>query len=362
MITIGVDCRKISDGGIGTYLRNIIEQWYSLGLDARFILFCMPDDIGIFDYPETFAKVIIHSFPKYSASELFSFRRHLIETKAHVFFTPHYTLPYNLPCPSVVTIHDLIHLKFRPRYGFLGKAYAKKIIGHAVKKCRTLLTDSEHSRKDIISYFPRAADKTIVVNPAVNRDIFKICHRDEINSFRSDNNLPEKYIFYAGALKTHKNPQALVTIINKLEIPLVVASQDEEIFNIRLLPSVSDTTRIILKKSVSEYELAMLYNCAELLVFPSLYEGFGLPPLEAMACGLPVVCSDRTSLPEVCGDAALMFSPDNIPDMLDKINLCLNDSSKRTSLRNKGLKRAEKFNWDDSAKKIFELIRGAAVK
>jgi glycosyltransferase involved in cell wall biosynthesis len=362
MITIGVDCRKISDGGIGTYLRNIIEQWYSMGVDARLVLFCMPDDIGKLDYPESFAKIIIHGSPKYSVRELYSFRRHLVETKTDVFFTPHYTLPFNLPCPSVVTIHDLIHLKFRPRYGFFGKAYAKKIIGHAVKKCRILLTDSEHSKKDIISYFPRAAGKTVVINPAVNRSIYKIYHRDEIESFREKHRLPKKYIFYAGALKAHKNPKALADISNNLNVPLVVASQDEKIFKSEFSTLVSDTSKLILKKSVSEHELALLYNCAELFIFPSLYEGFGLPPLEAMACGLPVVCSDRTSLPEVCGDAALMFSPDNISDMLNKINLCLDDSTIRATLREKGLKRAEKFKWDAFAKRIFELIEKAAVR
>jgi glycosyltransferase involved in cell wall biosynthesis len=351
MITIGVDCRKISDGGIGTYLRNIIEQWYSMGVDARLVLFCMPDDIGKLDYPESFAKIIIHGSPKYSVRELYSFRRHLVETKTDVFFTPHYTLPFNLPCPSVVTIHDLIHLKFRPRYGFFGKAYAKKIIGHAVKKCRILLTDSEHSKKDIISYFPRAAGKTVVINPAVNRSIYKIYHRDEIESFREKHRLPKK-----------KNPKALADISNNLNVPLVVASQDEKIFKSEFSTLVSDTTIPILKKSVSEHELALLYNCAELFIFPSLYEGFGLPPLEAMACGLPVVCSDRTSLPEVCGDAALMFSPGNIPDMLDKINSCMADSSLRRTLREKGLKRAEEFNWEDSARMIFDLIARAAVK
>lgn len=362
MITVAVDGRKISDGGIGTYLRNIIGQWYSRGVDARFILFSMPEDANKFDYPESFARVIIHSSPKYSVSELFSFRRILIEMKADVFFTPHYTLPYNLPCPSVVTIHDLIHLKFRPRYGLMGKVYAGQIIGHAVKKCHTLLTDSEHSKKDIISRFPGAAGKTAVVNPAVNRSIFRIYPADEIETFRAKNDLPDRYIFYAGALKAHKNPQALVTIINQLDIPLVVASQDDRLFETDLLPLVSDKAKIILKKSLSEYELAMLYNCAELLVFPSLYEGFGLPPLEAMACGLPVVCSDRTSLPEVCGDAALMFSPEDITGMLDKINLCFNDLSTRTALREKGLKRAEMFKWDVSARRIFDLIEKAAVK
>jgi len=141
-----------------------------------------------------------------------------------------------------------------------------------------------------------------------------------------------------------------------------MASGDSDLFETDFLPGISDKSLVRLVKIQNDREMALLYNSASLLLFPSLYEGFGLPPLEAMACGLPVVCSDRTSLPEVCGNSALLFSPDNTADMLDKIKLCLNNSSTRTTLREKGLERAGSFNWDDSAKRIFDLIREVAAK
>jgi len=160
-----------------------------------------------------------------------------------------------------------------------------------------------------------------------------------------------------GALKDHKNPRALATAVNELGLPMVIASGDSDLFEIDFLPRIRDKSLVKLIKIQNDREMALLYNSAGLLLFPSLYEGFGLPPLEAMACGLPVVCSNATSLPEVCGDAALLFSPDNTADMLDKINLCLNNSTMRTSLSEKGLERAGQFNWDDSAGRIFNLIK-----
>jgi glycosyltransferase involved in cell wall biosynthesis len=356
MLTIGVDCRKINDGGIGTYLQNLLKQWFILKVPAKFFLFCNPRDKKLFKLPHDFAEPIVIKTPKYSISELFSFSKPLTDIKADIFFTPHYTLGFKLPCPSIVTIHDLIHIHFKPRFGLLGSHYAKFMINHAGKSSAVILTVSENTKNDIQRHFPKWSYKVRIVYPAVDTDIFNQYPPNEVADFKRIKSLPDDFMLYAGALKHHKNPQALVEIVNKLKFPLVIATQDKREFNNEILPALNDKKMMNIISIDSYNELAILYNCARLFVFPSLYEGFGLPPLEAMACGLPVVCSNRASLPEVVGDSALMFSPDNLSDMLTKVNLLWHDDSMRDKLRTRGLERVHMFDWSKSARTIFEIL------
>ncbi|OQX91699.1 MAG: hypothetical protein B6D58_06755 [candidate division Zixibacteria bacterium 4484_95] len=356
MFTIGVDCRKINDGGIGTYLQNLLQQWFILKVPAKFFLFCNTRDKKRLGFHHDFAETIIIKSPKYSISELFSFSKPLSDIKADLFFAPHYTLGFNLPCPSVITIHDLIHIHFKPRFGILGRGYAKFMINHAGKNSATILTVSENTKKDIQKHFPKWSYKVRVVYPAVDTDIFKQYPPNDIIDFKRKRSLPDDFVLYAGALKHHKNPQALVEIVNRLKLPLVIASLDKRIFNEEILPALDEKKMVNIVDIDNYNELALLYNCARLFVFPSLFEGFGLPPLEAMACGLPVACSNKASLPEVVGDSALMFSPDNVSDMLTKVNLLWHDDSMRDKFRTRGLERVHMFDWGNSARTIFEIL------
>ncbi len=356
MISIGVDCRKIRDGGIGTYLRNLLLSWQRLKVDAKFALFCRPGDEKLLNFPSDFARIIYHDYPKYSLSELFSFRKPLAQIHADLFFTPHYTLPFNLHCPSVATIHDLIHLRLPVRLGVVGRIYARFIINHTGKKCSVILTVSEHSKRDIQSLFPNWSDKVQIVSPGVDTDLFKSYPRDQVSQFKRKRALPDEFVLYAGALKRHKNPLALVEIANKLKYAVVIASRDGKIYYNKILPASDNKNRLSMIEVDTDLELALLYNSARMFVFPSFYEGFGLPPLEAMACGLPVVCSNKTSLPEVVGGSALMFSPEDIPDMLVKVEECWKIEQTRDRLRKSGFERARFFNWGNAGRAVFEIF------
>jgi glycosyltransferase involved in cell wall biosynthesis len=318
-----------------------------------------PGKIGdekLLNFPSDFARIIYHDYRKYSLSELFSFRKPLAQIHADLFFTPHYTLPFNLHCPSVATIHDLIHLRLPVRFGVIGRIYARFIINHAGKKCSVILTVSEHSKRDIQSLFPSWSDKVRKVHPGVNSDLFKSYPRDRVSQFKKKNALPDEFVLYAGALKPHKNPLALVEIADKLEYPVVIASRDKKIYYKKILPATENKNRLSIVEVNTDLELALLYNSARVFVFPSLYEGFGLPPLEAMACGLPVVCSNKTSLPEVAGDSTLMFSPDDIPAMLAQVEECWKNRQTRDRFRNSGFERAQIFNWDNAGRAVFEIF------
>jgi glycosyltransferase involved in cell wall biosynthesis len=357
MLTIAIDCRKIRDGGIGTYLRNLLISWQRLKVDARFSLFCRPEDEELLNFPPDYARIVRHDYPKYSLSELFSFKKPVAGIQADLFFTPHYTLPFDLRCPSVATIHDLIHLRRPVRFALAGRIYARSIISHAGRKCAVILTVSDHSKRDIQALFPGWSDKVRVVNPGVDTDLFKPYSDAQVSQFKRERALPDEFVLYTGALKRHKNPMALVEIANKLKYPVVIASRDERTYQNRILPAIIHKDRLRIFEVDDDLELALLYNSARMFVFPSYYEGFGLPPLEAMACGLPVVCSSKTSLPEVVGDAALMFSPEDIPGMLAKVQECWESEQIRDRLKKSGFQRARIFNWEYTARTVFGVFK-----
>jgi len=360
MLTIAVDARKIYDGGIGTYLRNILLCWKVQNINVRLFLFCGSKDISYFEQFSGFAEIVPHDYPKYSFSESFSFRKPLLNIEADLFFTPHYTMPFNLPCPAVATIHDLIHLRMPARFGVFGKAYAKFMINHTCKNSSHVLTDSKYSKDDLVSLFPKWREKVSVINPGVDTTIFKRYPEGEISRFKIENSLPDDFILYVGAMKPHKNPRALVKIVDKLQMNLVIVSQDMKNYSKLVLPQIKNKNLVRTINAKSDYELAMIYNCARAMVFPSYFEGFGLPPLEAMACGCPCVVSNRTSLPEVCGDAALYCDPDNADDIAEKIDCLLSDSTLRQDAITKGYDRARRFTWDKTASTIFDILKEAA--
>ncbi|UCE65648.1 MAG: glycosyltransferase family 4 protein [Candidatus Zixiibacteriota bacterium] len=361
MFKIGIDCRKISDGGIGTYLKNLLRCWKKQKVAADFYLFCHSSDLSQFDDYKNFAEIIIHDYPKYSVSELFSFRKPLRKYNIDVFFSPHYTLPFALPCPSVVTIHDLIHLRMPVKGGFFGRAYAGFIINNACGKSRVIITDSEFTRNDIADLFPKYSGRVEAIHIGVDRSVFKPLPEEDIESFKKRNSLKEEFILYVGTLKSHKNPEALAVAVNELDLPLVALTNDQIGFEKKLLSKANDKNLIRLIRLDSERDIALLYNSATLLFHPSLYEGFGLPPLEAMSCGLPVVCSNITSLPEVVGDAAVTFSPEDHDEMLGALKTVWDNREIRIKLSARGLERSKKFGWDYTAGRTFEILRGAAA-
>jgi alpha-1,3-rhamnosyl/mannosyltransferase len=359
---IAIDCRKIRDGGIGTYLANLLRQWRSRKPPADFFLFHLPVDESHPAFSGGWATLIPHKCPRYSPAELYSLNGPLRRIGASLLFSPHYTMPQSPPCPTVVTIHDLIHLRFLPRFGVLGQAYAKFLIGRACQNADAILTVSEFSRRDIINQFPASMKKARVVPNGVDRETFRQLPDATADAFRQKHTLPEKFVLYVGALKAHKNPRALIEIANGLKLPLVAASHDMNAFRKVVAPRLRDPDSITLLAISDESEMALLYNAAHVLVQPSFHEGFGLPPLEAMACGLPVACSNAASLPEVVGDAALFFDPHDHRQMLKVVNQCWRDDGLRDILRARGKARIGLFDWAVSANRIFEIFGEVASK
>jgi len=263
-----------------------------------------------------------------------------------------------------VTIHDCIHLMF-PQYlpNRLAHTYARASISLAARRATRVLTVSESSKRDILRFVDAPADKIDVIYNAYDERFGVEPGEDEVARVRERYQLHDEFVLYAGNVKPHKNLERLIEAFDLVRrrgldhLKLVLIG--DEISKYAALRRAVHQYR--LHKYVRflgympEETLAVMYRLAGVFVFPSLYEGFGLPPLEAMASGTPVVTSNVSSLPEVAGDAAVLVDPYDPQAIADGIHRVLTDEGLRRDLRRKGLARAHQFSWEQSARRVREI-------
>ncbi len=282
--------------------------------------------------------------------------------------SPHFAAPMFARTPVIITIHDVIPFVY-PEYRSSAsmRAYLR-IVSHASKRAAVILTDSECSRRDIERHLGIDRERIVVVPLAVD-DKFRPSHDDDADAeIRSRLELPGPVIFNVGGLDARKNIETLLrgfaTALPDLDpdIRLVIAGAAHS-RNRRLYPPLEPIIeqlgvcdRVVLPGRVSEADKLRLYNIADLYVFTSLYEGFGLSPLEAMACGTPVVCSNRSSLPEVVGEGGILVDP--VPEKIaGSISTVMNDRYLQRRLSQQGLEQASKFSWERTAMRTREVYR-----
>lgn len=347
MIKVGFDARMIRHSGIGTYIRGILSilVWKD---KFDFTLFGSLDKIK--NYP---TKKVAADFPIYSVQEQFLFPRLLEQAQLELLHVPHYNAPLTYKGKLVVTVHDLIHLKFSPsRFAYI---YARMMLGRVCKKAKIIITDSQNTKKDIVQLLGVDEKKIRVIYPAVDDEFFSTEMKYTNSPILRE--IGEDYILYVGNIKPTKNVETLVQsfLLAKKKIPdlrLFLAGKNFMPEYTKQFDGQSDI------RFLGEFDhdlLIQLYHRARLFVFPSSYEGFGLPPLEAMASGVPVICSNAASLPEVVGDAAMLFDPKDTARLSEVICELWEDENKRKVLSTKGLERAKKFSWQKCAEEIAEV-------
>jgi glycosyltransferase involved in cell wall biosynthesis len=367
-VRIGIDVRKIKDGGIGTYISELLERIIPADSSNEYTLFFAPEDISEYDYSWHNVVKKINRSGKYSLGEHVSFPIQAQKEKLDLFFFPHYTKSWWMPCPSVTTVHDLIHLRF-PEYlpNPLARHYAKLIIGRACRSSEVVIADSEATKRDLLGLFSVEERKIKVVYIGVDHQVYLPLQEEEkLTAFREKYSLFKPFILYVGALKPHKNLPVLLRgySLSRLRgrfdllIATLLAGDTGRIDRFVTELQVQDNVRYLF--SLSKAELALLYNCAHFLVLPSLYEGFGLPALEAMACGCPVIVSNRASLPEVVGEAGLLFDPTSPEELAERMSLLAADSELYHKLKEEGRIQAQKFRWEGAAEKILRVFREVA--
>lgn len=361
---IAIDARKLHDFGIGTYVQNLLRQLARLDGEHDYVVFCVEaDESSLADLGPRFRIVVDNSLP-YSVLEQLSIPARLAQERVDLFHSPHYVLPPLVPCKSVVTIHDCIHLMF-PQYlpSRLAYGYAKTFMWWAAHRSARVLTVSDASKRDILRYFDIPADKVTVIHNGLDGRMGIPPPEADVHRVRERFQLQEQFILYAGNVKPHKNVERLIDAFHLLHsngfehLKLLIVGNDISKYAtlrraihahnlhkyVRFLGFVPDTT------------LAILYRLASVFVFPSLYEGFGFPPLEAMASGTPVVTSNISSLPEVVGSAAVLVDPYDARSIADGIRSVLTDERLRQDLHAKGLEQVRKYSWETAARETLAI-------
>jgi len=269
--------------------------------------------------------------------------------------------PWWRPCPTLLTVHDLIGLLFPGNFPLVSRFYWSYWLPRTVRWADQIIADSEHTKRDLIRLLNIPPERIKVVYPGVDKVFQPIEEQAALEALRHKYSLPPDIILYVGTLEPRKGLDILIIAYSVLvaDIPhhLVIAGKKgwytESLFC--QVEALGLRERVHFIGYVADEDLPGLYNLANLFVYPSRYEGFGLPPLEAMACGVPVVCSNAASLPEVIGDAALLVPPDNVEALVVAIHKVLNDKNLRAEMRTKGLEQAKKFTWEETARRTVEI-------
>lgn len=363
---LAIDARKLHDFGIGTYVRNLVTGLARLDHDHAYTLIVHPDDADwVRGLGPNFAPAL-DAAGNYSVREQFSVPWDLWRINADLFHAPHYVLPPLTRVRSVVTIHDCIHLRF-PQYlpNRAAHLYARVFLSSAARRAARVITVSEASKRDIVHFLRTPADKVEVVPNGFDPSLAAVTP-EGLARVRDRFQLDAPFILYAGNIKPHKNVDRLIEAFARLRRRgfedvrlLVIGDAVSKYGNLRRLVHRHDLHQHVrFFGFVPTETLAALYRLAQVFVFPSLYEGFGLPPLEAMANGTPVVTSNVSSLPEVVGDAALLVDPMDADGIADAIARILGDAGLRAELVRRGHQRVQAFSWERSAARTHQIYMG----
>lgn len=367
-----VDCRMLNMSGIGRYLRDILAALAELGAGLRFVLAGHPQQIERFlqDRPSLTAGVVrvvpfrapIYGVKEQAAGSVLLAR---LNREADVFFFPHYNAPWFLPEPSVITVHDLMHMIFREHFSRAKVAAARLVMRRAANKARRIIAISNSTGRDLSALLPGVSCKVRVVYRFANTFFASEKQGSDAYLASGDGDL-SRYVLYVGNRKPHKNLVRLLEAFMLLrqedpDLRLVIVGKrfrpidevDQAVARLGLHDAVMEV------EGCSDEELRHLYMGARALVLISLYEGFGLPPLEAMACGTPVVVSNVASLPEVVGNAGVYVNPYEVEDIARGIHRVLTDENLRREFREKGLARARLFTWERAARETLAVFEEA---
>lgn len=361
-----IDARMMLSSGIGTYLRNLVVR-LAQG-PFRLHLIVTKEIVKSVPWLAQF-DLIISSLPIYSIEE--QIQLPFLIPKCDLFWSPHYNVPF-LPIRAkhrLVTIHDVNHLALAGDFSLLQRIYAKRMMKTALKRSRKVITVSNFSKKEICKYLKAKPEKIEVIHPGVDHNFFFPHEDGQSTQVKRKFKLPDSYFLFIGNVKPHKNVSGLIKgfwhVIDALDDTHLVIIGKKEGFlrgdqhSEELAKHLKLQERVHFLGHVEEEYLPSLYRMSLATVFPSFYEGFGLPAIEAMCSGSPLAVSNVASLPEVCGDAAVYFDPHRPEEIGEVLKQLKVRQELSRELKEKGLKRSREFCWDKSAAahlQIFEEI------
>lgn len=366
---IVLDARMIQESGIGRYIRNLLEQLQRLDEKNEYFIILTKKDYDQLKFKGNFKKIVAN-FRWYGVSEQLRIPKILHDLKPDLVHFPHFNVPLFYDRKFVVTIHDLIHQHFQMRRATthnpltfkLKQIGYKKVFKNVISKALKIITPSNYVKELLINGW-RIEEKKVVVTPeAVDNKIISLTKNLKLKTENTLEkfNIKQPYIFYVGNAHPHKNVEGLIKAFLLLQkkypnLNLVLSGHDHYFWE--RVKKQNQYPGIFYTGFITDEELVALYKNAESFVMPSFEEGFGIPLLEAMACGCPVISSNAGSLPEVAGDAAIYFDPGDEGEMIDKINWVLKSEKLRKELIEKGKKRVQNFSWEKLAQQTMEVYQ-----
>ena len=358
-IKIGIDARFYGpkQKGLGRYVQKLVEHLEEIDQNNQYIIFLRKDNWSQYTPNNPNFKKVLADYPWYSLAEQILMPFKIRQERVDLMHFPHFNVPVFYRKPFVITIHDLILKRFSTkrastlgpiRYWLKNLAY-QLVISSGIKRAKKIIAISEFTKQDILKYFQVDSGKIEVIYEG----------GPEKTNSNKELRINKPYLLYVGNAYPHKNLERLILAFEKLnkekkDLRLVLVGEIDYFY--QRIRKISPSN-VIFTDFVSDQELAGLYQDAALYVFPSLCEGFGLPPLEAMAHNLPVVSSNFSCLPEILGPAALYFNPQDINDIVDKIKKVLNKRELQEKLILEGKKRIKRYSWSRMADQILGLYQ-----
>lgn len=364
---VGIDARMWNETGVGRYIRNILRELAELDGETEYVVFLISADYDSVSLPANFRKVCV-DIRWHSLAEQIKLPLMFLKERLDLLWVPHFNAPLLYPKKFMVTIHDLTPLRVRtgkvstlPPPIFLFKYFSAWLVfANAAIRSKDILTVSEYVKNDISKTFRVHQKKIRITYNAVSGDFFKRSN-DDVDRVLSIYGISRPYLFYVGNAQPHKNLETLIVAFKNIseqnpKLQLVLAGK-KTFFYKRIQQGLMKhpiLNKIVFPGGIDDEDLPALYSGAAAFIYPSLYEGFGIQLLEAMACETPIVCSNVTSLPEIAGDAALYFNPLDVDEMVTQILIVLkNSNNERVAC---GILRAKEFSWKASAQKVYETI------
>ncbi len=357
--------------GIGRYAYELIKYLQELDTQNEYVVFLNPDEFEAFNCPSqrwTKKKIDI---PHYSLKEQTDFYTILMNENADMTYFPHFNVPVRYTRPFVVTIHDLTlhyypYKEYSPKWSlkkqiqmWVYKYIMKKTVQHA----QHIVAISDSTKNDLQKEYHIKDEKITVILEGVPEH-FQKASDEQLQKMKEMFGINKSYLLYTGVWRSHKNLLKLIRAFHQLiqegkDIQLVLTGKKDPAYPEipALITSLGLKNRVFLTGFVSEEELIALHSGAEVFVFPSLYEGFGLPPLEAMQFGVPVVTSNKASLPQVCADAAEYCDPEKAEDIARAIIHVLDSAERRQELIEKGTENLKRFSWKTMTSGILDILK-----
>lgn len=371
-LIIGIDARMIDDEltGIGRYSYNLLRALGRVDKINNYIIFKNSRCKKSLIFGENFLEFEV-PFAKFDFREHFYFLAKIKENNIDVFHSLHYVGPVVGQTKKIITIHDLMALNF-PNFfsaygafrGYILRTYLKILVSLSLRNVDAVIAVSDQAKQDLIKYHKKVKTKIYTIPEAVDEIFQPNDNTNEKTQLKLKYKLPERFYLYVGNMRPYKNLKRLIDafILMRDEVEtdlnLVIAgSKNDKNFNDIYSYANNKNTlkKIFFPGYIEDSDLPLLISSADCFVFPSLREGFGLPPLEAMACGTPVVASNISSIEGVVKDAGILVNPEDVVELKNAMIEVVANSSLKNEMKVRGLKRSKLFNWNDAAKETLKV-------